>query len=57
MVTATNPTTGENFELPETTEVNEIVTDPTSGEMFEVISIENNVATLEAVSVGEDWGE
>jgi hypothetical protein len=57
MIQAQNPVTEEWFDLPEGTEVNEIIKDPNSGEMFEVTAIEDNVATLEPVSVEEDWGE
>jgi hypothetical protein len=57
MITATNPVTDEQFELPEDTQVSEIVTDPNTGEMFEVKNIENNEAELEQVTIEEDWGE
>lgn len=57
MLRAQNPTTEEWFDLPEGTEVNEIIKDPNTGDMFEVVAIANDIATLEAVNVEEDWGE
>jgi len=61
MLTATNPITGNTFDIPVDTELNEIVTDPNdpSETMLEVISIDNdaNTATLEEMQIEEDWGE
>jgi lysine biosynthesis protein LysW len=57
MIKAINPVTEHEFDLPEGTEVNEMVTDPEDGSMFEVVSIEDGVASLEPVEVEEDWGE
>jgi len=61
MLTVTNPITGDTFEIPTTTELNEIVTDPNdpSDTMLEVVSIDTdtNIAVLEAMEVEEDWGE
>ena len=57
MITAINPVNEEQFELPEDTQVSEIVTDPNTGEMFEVKAIENSEAKLEQVTIEEDWGE
>jgi hypothetical protein len=63
MFKAQNPITEEYFELPETTQQGEIVTDPNDPEQaFEVISIENQgegkVVTLQEIQPEEeDWGE
>ena len=57
MIRAQNPVTEEWFDLSEDTQVNEIVKDSNTGDMFEVISIENNIAKLKPVEAGEDWGE
>jgi lysine biosynthesis protein LysW len=57
MITATNPITGDSFELPGNTQVSEIVTDPNDGNMFEVVSIEDGQAELSEVTIEEDWGQ
>ncbi len=59
MIKAQNPLTGEDFELPDSTEQGEIVTDPNDPEQaFEVISIEDKVANLQEIQAEEeDWGE
>jgi alpha-aminoadipate carrier protein LysW len=55
-ITAEDPMTGEEIELPADVEVGEIVDSPITGEELEVISIDP--VTLEkAPEIEEDWGE
>ncbi len=54
---AINPLTEEQFEIGDDTSIGEIITDE-EGNMFEIVEIsDQGVATLEAVSEEEDWGE
>jgi alpha-aminoadipate carrier protein LysW len=55
-ITAADPMTGEEIELPADVEVGEIVDSPITGEELEVISVDP--VTLEkAPEIEEDWGE
>jgi lysine biosynthesis protein LysW len=58
---ALNPITNQYFELDQTVQLNEIVTDQNDDNqtMLEVIAInpDRTEATVEVVTVEEDWGE
>jgi alpha-aminoadipate carrier protein LysW len=55
-ITATDPITGEEIELPADVEVGEIVDSPVSGAELEVVSLDP-VVLEEAPELEEDWGE
>jgi len=55
-ITAEDPITGEEIELPADVEVGEIVDSPISGAELEVISLDP-VTLEEAPELEEDWGE
>ena len=55
-ITAEDPVTGEEIELPADVEVGEIVDSPISGAELEVISLDP-VTLEEAPELEEDWGE
>jgi len=55
-ITAEDPVTGEQIELPADVEVGEIVDSPISGAELEVISLDP-VTLEEAPELEEDWGE
>lgn len=55
-ITAEDPVTGEQIELPADVEVGEIVDSPVSGAELEVVSLDP-VVLEEAPELEEDWGE
>jgi alpha-aminoadipate carrier protein LysW len=55
-ITAEDPITGEEIELPGDVEVGEIIDSPVSGAELEVISLDP-VVLEEAPELEEDWGE
>jgi alpha-aminoadipate carrier protein LysW len=55
-LTAEDPVTGEEIELPADIEIGEIIDSPISGAELEVISLEP-VTLEEAPELEEDWGE
>jgi alpha-aminoadipate carrier protein LysW len=55
-LTAEDPVTGEEIELPGDVEIGEIVDSPISGAELEVISVDP-VTLEEAPELEEDWGE
>jgi len=55
-VTAEDPITGEEIELPADVEVGEIIDSPVSGAELEVVS-QDPVTLEEAPELEEDWGE
>ena len=55
-ITAEDPVTGEEIELPADVEVGEIVDSPITGEELEVVSLDP-VELEEAPELEEDWGE
>jgi alpha-aminoadipate carrier protein LysW len=55
-ITAEDPLTGEEIEIPADVEVGEIVDSPATGAELEVISIDP-VVLEEAPELEEDWGE
>jgi alpha-aminoadipate carrier protein LysW len=55
-ITAEDPVTGEEIELPADVEVGEIVDSPISGAELEVVALDP-VALEEAPDLEEDWGE
>ncbi|ERH09865.1 MAG: lysine biosynthesis protein LysW [halophilic archaeon J07HX64] len=55
-LTAEDPLTGEEIELPGDVEIGEIVDSPISGAELEVISVDP-VTLEEAPELEEDWGE
>jgi alpha-aminoadipate carrier protein LysW len=55
-LTAEDPVTGEEIELPGDVEIGEIVDSPISGAELEVISVDP-VTLAEAPELEEDWGE
>ena len=59
MITATNPKTGNQFQINPNVEVGEIISDPDDGTMLEIMSIndDNKTVEVEIVEVEEDWGE
>ena len=56
ILTAEDPVTGEEIELPGDVEIGEIVDSPISGAELEVISVDP-VTLEEAPELEEDWGE
>ncbi|MBB6647333.1 lysine biosynthesis protein LysW [Halobellus ruber] len=55
-ITAEDPLTGEEIEIPSDVEVGEIVDSPATGAELEVISVDP-VVLEEAPELEEDWGE
>jgi len=55
-LTAEDPITGEEIDLPADIEVGEIIDSPISGAELEVISLDP-VTLEEAPELEEDWGE
>jgi alpha-aminoadipate carrier protein LysW len=55
-ITAEDPLTGEEIEIPADVEVGEIVDSPATGAELEVISVDP-VTLQEAPELEEDWGE
>jgi alpha-aminoadipate carrier protein LysW len=55
-VTAEDPLTGEEIQIPADVEVGEIVDSPATGAELEVISVDP-VTLEEAPELEEDWGE
>ena len=55
-VTAEDPITGEEIELPADVEVGEIIDSPVSGAELEVVS-RDPVTLEEEPELEEDWGE
>ena len=55
-ITAEDPVTGEEIELPADVEVGEIVDSPITGAELEVVSLDP-VELEEAPELEEDWGE
>jgi len=55
-LTAIDPVTGEEIELPADVEVGEIIDSPASGAELEVVSLDP-VTLEEAPELEEDWGE
>lgn len=55
-LTAEDPITGEEIEIPADVEVGEIVDSPATGAELEVISVDP-VTLEEAPELEEDWGE
>ncbi len=55
-ITAEDPLTGEEINLPEDVEVGEIIDSPVSGAELEVVSLDP-VVLEEAPELEEDWGE
>jgi alpha-aminoadipate carrier protein LysW len=55
-ITAEDPLTGEEIEIPADVEVGEIVDSPATGAELEVISVDP-VVLEEAPELEEDWGE
>jgi alpha-aminoadipate carrier protein LysW len=55
-LTAEDPITGEEIEIPADVEVGEIIDSPVTGTELEVISLDPAVLE-EAPELEEDWGE
>ena len=55
-VTAEDPLTGEEIEIPADVEVGEIVDSPATGAELEVVSVDP-LTLEEAPELEEDWGE
>ncbi|WP_434521050.1 lysine biosynthesis protein LysW [Halorubrum sp. AS12] len=55
-LTAEDPITGEEIEIPADVEVGEIIDSPVTGSELEVISLDP-VVLEEAPELEEDWGE
>ncbi|RDI71801.1 lysine biosynthesis protein LysW [Halopelagius longus] len=55
-ITAEDPLSGEEIELPADVEVGEIVDSPATGAELEVVSLDP-VTLEEAPELEEDWGE
>lgn len=55
-ITAEDPLSGEEIELPADVEVGEIVDSPATGAELEVVSVDP-VTLEEAPELEEDWGE
>lgn len=55
-LTAEDPITGEEIEIPADVEVGEIIDSPVTGTELEVISLDP-VVLDEAPELEEDWGE
>jgi alpha-aminoadipate carrier protein LysW len=55
-ITAEDPITGEEIEIPGDVEVGEIIDSPITGAELEVISVDP-ITLEEAPELEEDWGE
>ena len=55
-ITAEDPITGDEIEIPADVEVGEIIDSPITGAELEVVSVEP-VVLEEAPELEEDWGE
>ena len=55
-ITAEDPITGDEIELPADVEVGEIIDSPITGAELEVVSLDP-VVLEEAPELEEDWGE
>jgi alpha-aminoadipate carrier protein LysW len=55
-ITAEDPITGEEIEIPGDVEVGEIIDSPITGAELEVVSTDP-IALEEAPELEEDWGE
>ena len=55
-ITAEDPVTGEEIEIPADVEVGEIIDSPITGAELEVVSVDP-VTLEEAPELEEDWGE
>jgi alpha-aminoadipate carrier protein LysW len=55
-ITAEDPLTGEEIEIPADVEVGEIVDSPATGAELEVLSVDP-ITLEEAPELEEDWGE
>ena len=55
-ITAEDPITGEEIEIPGDVEVGEIIDSPITGAELEVVSVDP-VVLEEAPELEEDWGE
>ncbi|ELZ89737.1 MULTISPECIES: lysine biosynthesis protein LysW [Haloferax] len=55
-ITAEDPLSGEEIELPSDVEVGEIIDSPATGAELEVVSLDP-VTLEEAPELEEDWGE
>ncbi|KAB1192846.1 MULTISPECIES: lysine biosynthesis protein LysW [Haloferax] len=55
-ITAEDPLSGEEIELPSDVEVGEIIDSPATGAELEVVSLDP-VILEEAPELEEDWGE
>ncbi|RLM56753.1 lysine biosynthesis protein LysW [Halobellus sp. Atlit-31R] len=55
-ITAEDPLTGEEIDIPADVEVGEIVDSPATGAELEVVSVDP-VTLEEAPELEEDWGE
>lgn len=55
-ITAEDPITGEEIEIPADVEVGEIIDSPITGAELEVVSVDP-VVLEEAPELEEDWGE
>jgi len=55
-ITAEDPITGEEIEIPADVEVGEIIDSPITGAELEVVAVDP-VALEEAPELEEDWGE
>ncbi|WP_396611107.1 lysine biosynthesis protein LysW [Haloferax sp. S1W] len=55
-ITAEDPLTGEEIELPSDVEVGEIIDSPATGAELEVVALDP-VTLEEAPELEEDWGE
>ena len=55
-ITAEDPITGEEIEIPADVEVGEIIDSPITGTELEVVSVDP-IALEEAPELEEDWGE
>jgi alpha-aminoadipate carrier protein LysW len=55
-ITAEDPITGEEIQIPADVEVGEIIDSPITGAELEVVSVDP-IALEEAPELEEDWGE
>ena len=55
-ITAEDPITGEEIEIPGDVEVGEIIDSPITGAELEVVSVDP-ITLEEAPELEEDWGE
>ena len=55
-ITAEDPITGDEIEIPADVEVGEIIDSPITGAELEVVSVDP-IALEEAPELEEDWGE